>query len=246
MKLIINADDYGLRPSIDAAVENLFSRGVVRSVSFMPGGSSAIDAACFLAAHPALGAGLHLDLDGIFAAAGFGKDDHGRFLVPDIFFEQEGVSEEIAARIEAQFARFVELVGRAPDHLDGHHHAHLFPPVLRLVVPVMRRHGVRAIRFIRSFYAHATDAVAILDYLGRQGITVADLFVEGPVLPATHLARTAEVMVHVALPVAAEQKCRAREYAVLADEAFRDRLSAAGYECCRYSDLVPETCPDVL
>jgi predicted glycoside hydrolase/deacetylase ChbG (UPF0249 family) len=89
MKLIINADDYGMRSAIDAAVEHLFQSGVLTSASLMVTGSSAKDAAQFLARHEQFGAGLHIDLDGVFSEAGFGKDDHGRFLVPDIFFDQE-------------------------------------------------------------------------------------------------------------------------------------------------------------
>jgi predicted glycoside hydrolase/deacetylase ChbG (UPF0249 family) len=236
MRLIINADDYGMRPTIDAAVEHLFLSGVLTSASLMITGNSAHDAAQFLAGNARFGAGLHLNLDDIFQE-GFGKDDHGRFLVPDIFFEQDGVRDAIRERLAGQFALFERMVGRAPDHVNGHRHVHLFPPVLELMVPLMKEYAVPCIRFFPGFYAEPPQAAEIRDLLDENALVYTELFVEGPHLPSPELARSAEIMVHIALPAAAEQKSRLREYAALADEGFLRDIRAPGYTCCSFADL---------
>jgi len=242
MKLVINADDYGMRASIDAAVESLFELGVLQSASLLVTGASARDAGAFLRSHPECGAGLHLDLDSIFSAAGFGKDDHGRFLVPDIFFEQEEVTAAIHDRTLAQLESFRLMAGRTPDHLDGHHHAHLFIPVLRIILPLLRQHRVPAIRCFSSFYPTGWQAGAARELIREAGLVTTRLFFEGVDLPGPQDACSAEVMVHPAMPVAAEEKWRAREYAALADEAFRLRLVSAGYELCTFADLAAVPC----
>jgi predicted glycoside hydrolase/deacetylase ChbG (UPF0249 family) len=242
MKLIINADDYGMRASIDAAVESLFGLGVVTSASLMVRGASAREAGAFLASHPQAGAGLHLDLDSLFSAAGFGKDDHGRFLVPDIFFEQEEVRSEIYDQTAAQLELFKKLTGRTPDHLDGHHHVHLFLPVLDLIIPLLISHKVPSMRYFTSFYATTWQVSASRDRIREAGLTIPALFLEGVELPGQQDACSAEMMVHPAMPVAAEQKWRARHYAALADEAFRQRLASPGYELCTFADLAAVPC----
>ncbi|HOG65751.1 MAG TPA: ChbG/HpnK family deacetylase [Spirochaetota bacterium] len=242
MKLVINADDYGMRASIDAAVESLFELGVLRSASLLVTGASARDAGAFLGAHPGLGGGLHLDLDGIFSSAGFGKDDHGRFLVPDIFFEQDDVRSAIHDRTLAQLESFKLMTGRTPDHLDGHHHAHLFLPVLQIILPLLQRFRVPAIRWFQGFYPTGWQAGAARDLIHDAGLATTKLFFDGVLLPGPQEACSAEVMVHPAMPVAAEEKWRAREYAGLADESFRLRLISSGYEPCTFADLAAAPC----
>jgi predicted glycoside hydrolase/deacetylase ChbG (UPF0249 family) len=239
VKLIINADDYGMRPAIDAAVEHLLRIGAVTSASLMVTGSSARDAAAFLANtnNARFGAGLHLDLDMIFSGAGFGKDDHGRFLVPDIFFDQEEVRAAIREQLIRQFGLFCEMTGRKPDHVNGHRHVHLFPPVLELMMPLLKEYSIPCIRFFHTFYADPTQAAGIRDLLEKNALVFTEIFAEGPPLPAPELACSAEIMVHVALPSAAEQKSRLREYALLADEAFRRSLAPPGYEPCSFAEL---------
>ena len=237
MRLIINADDYGMRPTIDAAVEHLLHCGVLTSASLMVTGASAREAAQFLVKHAQFGAGLHLNLDDIFSGAGFGKDDHGSFLVPDIFFEQEEVRAAIRERLAEQFALFVRMVGRAPDHVNGHRHVHLFPPVLALMMPLMKEYAVPCIRFFPGFYAEPPQAASIRDLLNENALVYTELCIQGPHLPASELACSAELMVHIALPASAEQKSRLREYAALADESFLRDIRASGYVCCSFADL---------
>ena len=42
--------------------------------------------------------------------------------------------EEIAAEMDAQVFAFTQVMGRAPDHIDGHQHAHVLPGIREIVL----------------------------------------------------------------------------------------------------------------
>jgi hypothetical protein len=75
------------------------------------------------------------------------------------------------------------------------------------------------------------------ELLNKNNLIHTELFIEGTHLPSPELACSAELMVHVALPAAAEQKSRLREYAVLADEGFARSIRAPEYDCCSFAAL---------
>ena len=61
-ELIVNADDFGRSPQINAGILRAHAAGIVTSASLMvrwPAARAAVDAACRYAR---LGVGLHLDL----------------------------------------------------------------------------------------------------------------------------------------------------------------------------------------
>src|SRR5206468_8347237 len=62
VRLIVNADDFGQSPGINAGVIRAHEDGVVTSASLMVRWDAAADAAAYARAHPQLGVGLHVDL----------------------------------------------------------------------------------------------------------------------------------------------------------------------------------------
>ncbi|MBB4154216.1 hypothetical protein GGQ80_002126 [Sphingomonas jinjuensis] len=52
--------------------------------------------------------------------------------------------DEIVAEIEAQFDRFEEAMGRAPDFVDGHQHSHALPQIREIVLATTARRAPRA------------------------------------------------------------------------------------------------------
>lgn len=120
--LVVNADDFGRSPGINRGIVLAHLRGIVTSTSLMvryPEGAEAAAAAA--AEHPGLGVGLHLDL---------GEWDYrGDAWVPR--YEVVPTDDPVAVQRElvAQLARFRELLGREPTHLDSHQHVHRDGPV---------------------------------------------------------------------------------------------------------------------
>jgi len=151
-RLIVNADDYGLSPGVVQGVLAAHREGIVTSTTTMinmPWAEEGI-----AAAPPSLALGLHLNLttgppsaDPARVPSLVGAD--GRFprldrLVLRLSLGQVRVGDlerEIAAQLERALR-----AGAALDHLDGHHHIHLHPRVLPVVLRLAAAYGVPAVR----------------------------------------------------------------------------------------------------
>jgi chitin disaccharide deacetylase len=134
------ADDYGLSPGVNRAILDLIGRGRLNATSVMVVGPaigrddvSALQAAA--ADSPRCAIGLHVTLTAPFRPLTmvFQPLDGGMFLAfPKLLragLSRRLDSEIIHAEVMMQLAAFAELFGRAPDFVDGHQHAQLFPQV---------------------------------------------------------------------------------------------------------------------
>jgi len=157
--LIITADDFGLHPSVNQAVERAHREGVLSAASLMVGAPAAGDAIARARACPRLRVGLHLVLaDGAPVlpprAIPDLVDAGGRFgsrMVRDgfRFFCLPRVRSQLAREIRAQFEAFAAS-GLALDHVNAHKHFHLHPTVLGLILRIGREFGLRAVRLPRE------------------------------------------------------------------------------------------------
>ncbi len=131
-RLIVNGDDFGASLGINRGIVEAHGRGVLTSASLMVEGPAAADAVAQARANPALSVGVHLELD---------SSDPGR----------------AAAQCERQLARFLDLTGAPPTHVDSHHDVHRDPRVLPYVLALARSVGVpvrghSAVRHVGKFY----------------------------------------------------------------------------------------------
>jgi predicted glycoside hydrolase/deacetylase ChbG (UPF0249 family) len=134
------ADDYGLSPGVNRAVRDLIGRGRLNATSVMVVGPAiGRDEVAALqevvAKSPRCAIGLHATLTAPFRplTMHFKPVDGGLFLpFPKLLrngFLRRLDPEIIRAELMVQLASFKELFGRAPDFVDGHQHAQLFPQV---------------------------------------------------------------------------------------------------------------------
>jgi hopanoid biosynthesis associated protein HpnK len=157
--LIFTADDFGLHPAVNRAVDEAARGGVLTAASLMVGGPAAADAVRRARLLPALRVGLHLVL-----AEGTPTlpphqvtalvNEAGRFgsnMVRDgiRFFFRSDVRRQLEAEIRAQFEAFA-ATGLPLDHVNTHKHFHLHPTVLSLILQVGRDYGMRAVRLPRE------------------------------------------------------------------------------------------------
>ncbi len=120
-RLIVNADDFGLTEGINAGIVQAHEEGIVTSTSLMVHGPAAAAAAAYARAHPRLGLGLHVDLwEWVWH-----DDGQWQRLYTRVAEDEASVVQEMAG----QLARFRDLVGRDPDHLNSHQHVHRLEPV---------------------------------------------------------------------------------------------------------------------
>src|SRR6478735_8733209 len=134
------ADDYGLSPGVNRAIRDLVERGRLNATSVMVVGPAiGRDEIATLndvaAESPRCAIGLHVTLTAPFRplTMHFRPVDGGMFL-PFPKLLRAGLlrrldTEIIYAELMVQLATFIEMFGRAPDFVDGHQHAQLFPQV---------------------------------------------------------------------------------------------------------------------
>jgi chitin disaccharide deacetylase len=134
------ADDYGISPGVNRAIRDLIERGRLNATSAMVVGpalvrdeAGALNAAA--AGSPRCAIGLHATLTAPFRplTMHFRPMDGGMFL-PFPKLLRSGLTgrldhEVIRTELLVQLRTFGELFGRAPDFVDGHQHAQLFPGV---------------------------------------------------------------------------------------------------------------------
>ena len=178
------ADDYGLSPGVNRGIRELIERGRINATSVMVVGpaigrdqASSLQAAA--ANSPRCAIGLHATLTAPFhpLTMHFRPLDGGLFL-PFSKLLRAGLwrrldPEIIHAELIAQFAAFHERFGRAPDFVDGHQHAQLFPQVRDAFLTAVKevapnawvRQGGRNLPLAQRL---ATPKALVLDLLSSQ------------------------------------------------------------------------------
>jgi len=134
------ADDYGISDGVNRAIRELIEKGRLNATSVMVVGPAigrdAVAALQDAASNsPRCAIGLHATLTAPFRplTMHFRPMDGGMFL-PLPAMLRSGLlrrldPEMIHAELLDQLAAFQDLFGRAPDFVDGHQHAQLFPQV---------------------------------------------------------------------------------------------------------------------
>ncbi len=173
--LIVTADDFGLSPQVNEAVEAGHRDGILTAASLMVGGPAADDAvrraqaAAEAAGRPASGAGRRQAVlqpacvPDLVGPDGWFRRDTARFGA-EIFFRPR-LRRQVAQEIEAQFEAYA-ATGLALDHVDAHQHFHLHPTIAGLMIRIGRRFGMKAVRIpaepngiIRAIDATAPRAI---------------------------------------------------------------------------------------
>ena len=126
MRLVINADDFGLTPGVTYGILDAMRRGAVTSTTMMVNTAAACLAAELVREDPGLQVGLHLNVSlgrPLSDCPSLLRD--GCFVKPAVLGSDAVYhSEDLNREAEAQFQRFLELTGRLPTHLDSHLYAH--------------------------------------------------------------------------------------------------------------------------
>lgn len=153
VKLIVNADDFGISEAVNRGIVAAHDHGIVTSTSLLATGP-AFDHAIELArSRPELAVGVHLALTEqrpLTAGLGFVTADgmfppHTGQLLRRALRKQLPLAD-VHRELDAQVRR-VRAAGIAVSHLDGHQHVHVLPGVARVVAELAAAHGVDAVRY---------------------------------------------------------------------------------------------------
>jgi predicted glycoside hydrolase/deacetylase ChbG (UPF0249 family) len=141
---ILNADDYALNAGIDAAILDLAGRGIVTSTSAMVLSPRWKEAGPALAS-AAINRGLHLDFTSPFVSKSFRELSISKA----VLHAYCGLTsrEAIRRNIVHQLSLYEEVLGEAPQFIDGHQHVHQLPGIrAELLACLKRRYGHQAQR----------------------------------------------------------------------------------------------------
>ncbi len=153
--LVITADDFGLAPEVNEAVEQAHLEGVLSATSLMVGAPGADDAVARARRMPSLRVGLHLalveaqpllpaaEVPDLVDETGWFRSDTAAYGAA-IFFQPK-LRRQLEAEIDAQFEAY-RRTGLVLDHVNAHRHFHLHPAVAGLMIAIGRRHGMAAVR----------------------------------------------------------------------------------------------------
>ena len=154
-RIIVTADDLGLAPEVNAAIERAHREGILTAASLMVGERAAQEGFDVARRNPGLAVGLHLTLtDGrpvlspkripaLVRPDGRFRDDMAGLGLA--LATRATAREQLRAEISAQFALFLAS-GLRCDHINAHKHYHLHPIIAATAFRLAKAAGVRAVR----------------------------------------------------------------------------------------------------
>ncbi|MDY0394179.1 chitin disaccharide deacetylase [Virgibacillus halophilus] len=156
MRVLFNADDFGLTRGVTDGIIQAHVDGLVSSATLMMNGKAVNYAVTQAKRHPSLDVGVHLVLT-------WGKplsddvaellDNDGCFKFKNTYAEMpapntEQVEKEWRAQLEAFLATGLPL-----HHIDSHHHVHGWEPLKDVVVLLAKEYQV-PVRYVDSLKDH--------------------------------------------------------------------------------------------
>ncbi|MGL4450110.1 MAG: chitin disaccharide deacetylase [Sarcina sp.] len=147
MKLIINADDFGLTKGVNKAIIEAYKNGALKSTTMMVTMNEVKDAVKLAKENAGLRVGLHLtattgepirkDLKSL-------TDENGNFYGFYDLRDGKAVidAEQLYLEWEAQLERFKDLMGCMPTHLDSHHFAHLIEEYKHVAIKLADKYNL--------------------------------------------------------------------------------------------------------
>jgi chitin disaccharide deacetylase len=160
--LIVNADDLGIHPRINAGILSAYRHGILTSCTMLMTTAYFDETIRDYVRPQALPIGIHLSLT-------LGKAVAPRSEVPDLVdsdgnlklaadrlvlssFKGErrgAMLQQIRREFEAQLA-LARDHGLQPTHADSHQHVHMNPAIFRLVEELLPRFGIDRLRYSRE------------------------------------------------------------------------------------------------
>jgi chitin disaccharide deacetylase len=167
--LVVNADDLGLSPGVNHGIARAHLEGIVTSSSLMVRQPAAEHAAELVQELPSMGIGLHVDLaEWVYRPSGWTR------LYAFVDDDELAVAQEV----EQQLLLFENLVGRPPDHLDSHQHAHRSEPLRSILGRVanelrvpLRFHSRFA--YFGGFYGQGREGQPLVEAISPQSLSTA-------------------------------------------------------------------------
>ncbi|NVN83974.1 MULTISPECIES: carbohydrate deacetylase [unclassified Vibrio] len=253
MKLILNADDFGLTESVNLGIIDCFKAGMVKSTTIMmnqPGTQHAIELyhkglVPEVGLHFTVTAGKPLTSPELVPSL---VDEHGNFFSNVTLFDKSDVNEdEVILELNAQYQAAIDA-GLKINHIDSHHFGGVFQPLKAAFARSANNIGLPVRRIDNivsgqdSLLVPTPDAFDIRFFDDGVSLTgLQDLLLSHQSMMPNG---TVELMCHPALFASDELRSlssyltkRVEEHALLTNPALRQWLSDNGIECIGFDQL---------
>ena len=181
-QLIVNADDFGLHPLINAGIIKGNQEGFITSTSLMPSAPCWQEAVRLAKEDPRLGIGVHLTLVGGVPSVlpkeqvSSLLDDDGLFLPDYVAFAKRYYGgavkrSELEAELRAQLERALSC-GVNITHIDSHQHTHVLPGINSLVLKLSNEYNIIRVRIPKEGYFFTGGyQTGVGRLIGRSGLS---------------------------------------------------------------------------
>lgn len=200
--LIVHADDFGISENVNEGILLAHTRGIVTSASIMASGAAFEHAVAISHRTPSLDVGVHVTLTGerpLLPAAEVRSlvDEEGRFADHAMAFGKRYLlgkirPREVRREIEAQL-KMVRSAGIKVSHVDSHQHVHMFPMVFAILLDLVKKYGIPAVRVPRErlsakLFWRGRSITRVLQLLTLNALCDRALRVSGPFVRPRHFA----------------------------------------------------------
>lgn len=155
MRVIINADDFGLNTRVNFEIERCIHEGLITSTTLMADGEGFADAIRISKRFPYISYGVHLTLDELTSLSKspvlnqYGlTDENGLFIKGGVFHVKEW-TKELKEAVYRELSFQIEKViasGINPTHFDGHHHCHTITALHEVIIALSKKYGITKVR----------------------------------------------------------------------------------------------------
>lgn len=165
--LVVNADDFGQSRAINQGIMAAHASGIVTSASLMVRWPAVVDAVEYSQAHSDLSLGLHVDL------GEWSYHDHNWRAHYEVVPLQD--ESAVLAEVHGQLARFRDLTGHNPTHLDSHQHTHCRQPARSILLALATELAVPLrhyshVAYCGAFYGQTSEGESRPDWIGLENL----------------------------------------------------------------------------
>ncbi len=163
LRIVVNADDLGIRQDINDAIFDGMARGTITSATILANGPALREAVASLREFAGCSFGVHLNLTQFEPVNASNRGSLSPILDENHHFNGNAIREVkitpgllrgIYQEWCAQIERLVSL-GVRPSHFDAHHHVHTIPQMLPVLAALRLRYKVNKVRISRNMYTAA-------------------------------------------------------------------------------------------
>lgn len=245
MKLIVNADDFGISKGVTLGIIEAHKNGIVKSTTLMCNMEDAEYAANLSKEYDGLGVGIHFVLT---CGKPLSKDvlslvdENGNFKKNNVIMNTAKI-EDVRKEFCAQFERFLSF-GIKPTHIDSHHHIHNEPMVFEVVMEFANKYNIPIRKFngmnTENFKESNKKVLFIEDFYGRDNIEPKNLI---NILKKNEEREFLEIMCHPAyldeklLNLSSYSMERAKEMSTLTSEEVKQYIKENKIELINFTQL---------